>query len=79
MLALPAGLCSGMVVADGDTSVLGLGLIAAVVAALGAGIIWAGCRLAMAHRPAGPLFAGIVVVLVIIVFMFLVSLENGML
>lgn len=78
-MALPAGLCAGMVVVDGDMSVMGLGLIAAIVASAGAGIIWAGCRLAMAYRPVGPLFTGVIVVLVIIIFAFLASIENGML
>lgn len=78
VFALPAGICGGMVLADGDMSVLGLGFVAAVAATLGAGIIWAGCRLAMVNHPAGALFAGVMIVLVIIVLAILGSTDNAM-
>lgn len=61
----------------GDIGVMGLGLVAAAVAALGGWIIWAGCRLILKDRPAGPLFSGIIILLIILAFILLVSMANA--
>lgn len=78
VLALPGGLCVGLTISEGDGSVVGLGSIGAVVSALGGGMIWGGCRLAMVDRPAGPLFAGIAIVLILIALMLTVSIASSM-
>lgn len=78
IIALPAGLCTGIALTAGEFGAMGMGLVAALVAALGGSIVWAGCRIAVQDRSPGRLFSGVIAVLILLALMFMMWLTEGL-